>query len=698
MWYPVPSLRAVAVALAALLAAMAQAKEYCIGQLAISHQHADGTIGMWNMNYVGVYGLDTSVTLAPGESLRLTQLRWGDCTDHGGLLVHYVPLGETAGWNSPVISPYALASTTVVISQSGSYYIEQGGVDVFQAGVRIDVNAQPQPIPMGLAIKMPYPYNFRKDVLPADTCLSPCVSAYLAAGESVVMWAVYGGLVPTEGNALVRYAPEGDTVTFDSPSAVIPLAEDGSYSFSADGSYLLSVEGPSFITPAFAYVRVSHLPHPRVDMSMTIERADGTEEEVAYVQPYVDGSVPLSVELGPGDSLRIDHHFITEPCSSLRLHINRANDWSPAVYYGPLAIDTPSTAGGFRIGAPGNYYVRQVSGCVFPTSARWLHINPPTPQQSIVVSVRHSDGEEDELFSTNALVDPPPHLNTHLGPGDSIHVHVGLVEGWCNLPRFEVRRSAGSDEPGLSSPLMQYNGYGSFVNDLVFRGDGRFLLVFKAPGQNSCFESQYVFLDATFHTAKIHLLVSWLQQDGGLTELVYAVAGAAVPHATIELPPGDSLLANFITEFTTCTSIAFKGYRSTGSTVDTSDPVFIDVPMYGSGVRFRQTGLLLLTMEDSCGAISGSAVFNVSEALATGISGGTGADATFRYADGILWVRTDVDARLQVRNALGQVVRDTKVVGGLSAVAIPAEGTVQGVYFASLHGMGAGHTYRFIVN
>ena len=660
-------------------------------------RHADGAVEALNQGWYQSDWIDLSVTLTPGDSLVLNAVRWGsDCSGAGGLSVGYAQPGDTADWFSPNISPYQLHSIYVVVDQPGSYYVTPWDVD-WGFGVRLFVDAAVKPYSAGLAFAMPYPNAIVEHIVPGDTCRQPCISAYLLQGQSVLMWAESGGVVPPGGHALVRFAPEGDTVTFFSPVTVAPLAEDGSYSFSADGSYLLSVEDSSFTASTYAVVRVSHLPYPRLDMSLTIERADGTEEVIDYMQPNNPSSWSLDIELGTGDSLRVEHHAITEPCDSVRLHAYKSDDWTPAFFNDPLVLDTPSTANGVRLAQPGSYFLTHVSGCNVPTCQRRITINASIPQLDFVVSVNRSNGTEEELFRTHELVDPPPHLAANLGQGDSVRVYVDLITGWCSVPLFQIRESGDSGEATQNDPLSEYNGYYSF-HDLTFRNAGRHLIQLEQAYTNTCFEDQDVFLDVNLHTPEIDLLVDHIYTDGTSIGLAQAEPGQPATYTQVELLLGDSLLAKVIGQFGPCPGLMLKGYRSESYPVTTQDPVFLYSPVDSAGVMFRETGSLLLTVEDNCEAVTGSAILNVSEAFSTGISSGTVPNSNFGYAEGSLFIHTEWDARLQVRNAMGQLVLEMQMDHGTRSAAVSFQGEAPGMYIATLRGFNAVDSYKFIVN
>ncbi len=674
----------------------AGAKEVCLGGVTVELKHADGTLELLNWGWYQTVELyDTSITLSPGESIRLSGERWSSCSGPANLDVHFAALGDTANWTSPEIG---VGASTVELDQPGSYYALPSNVD-FGFGARIFIAAPPHPCLVGLAFTLPYPHNQLVIVPPGDTCMAPCVTAYLQPGQSVQLRPNCGGLVPPGGHAVVRYAPEGDTVTFDTPATLIPLDEGGSYAFSADGSYLLSVEDSTFFTPAYAFARVSHLPFPRVDMSLTIERLDGSTEEFAYINP--DHVPHLNVALDSGEVLRAEYHEITEPCGSVRLQVNRSDDWSPAGWWDTLLVDSLNPDAGIAIAEPGSYFLAEVTECGVQAAQARVTINAPDPQLDLVVSLRHGDGTETELFRTHALVFPPPHLEANLGPGDSVRVHVELIQGWCSMPLFQLRKSQGAGEASHLDPLSSYNGYSAF-RDLTFRNGGRHLIELNQAFQDACFEDQDVFLDVNVFTGPpppVHILfsVTRVPEFGPLEPVVMATSATPPTVVQVELATLDSLKVIPTFQGGYCTGTVLKGYRSGGDTATTLDPLFLDAPMMDSGVLFHATGILLLTVEDTCGAISAQALLHASEALSAGVSGGGQAGAQFQYADQLLRVHAEHGGLLVVRNTIGQVLQQVELAAGAGPVHVPVRRDARGLYIATLRGPAGLQVFRFVM-
>lgn len=675
---------------------LASAKELCLGGVTVELKHADGTLELLNLGwYQGVDPYDTSITLSPGESIRLSGVRFIDCSGPANLDVRFAPLGDTADWTSPEIG---LGASALEIDQPGSYYALPSNVD-YGFGALIFIDAPPHPYLVGLAFTMPYPNNLLEIVPPGDTCMAPCVTAYLQPGQSVQLRPNCGGLVPPGGHAVVRFAPEGDTVTFDTPATLIPLDENGSYAFSADGSYLLSVEDSTFITPAHAFVKVSHLPFPRVDMSLTIEHLDGSTEETVYINPNF--LLHFNVALDSGAVLRAKYHAITEPCDTVRLQVYRNDDWAPAGWWDMLLMDSLNPATGIAISEPGSYFLAEVTECGVQAAQARVTINAPDPQLDLVVSLRHGGGTETELFRTHELVFPPPHLEANLGPGDSVRVHVELIQGWCSLPLFQLRKSQGAGEASHLDPLSSYNGYTAF-RDLTFRNGGRHLIELNQAFQDACFEDQDVFLDVNVFTSPpppMHILfsVSMVPEFGPWEPVVMATAAAPPTVAQVELATLDSLKVIPTFQGGYCPGTVLKGYQSEGDTATTLDPLFLDVPMVGSGVQFRATGTLLLTVEDTCGAISAQALLHVSEAPTTGVSGRGQADAQFQYANQLLRVHAERGGLLVIHNTIGQVLQQVALAAGAAPAQVPVRPEARGLYIATLRGPSGLQVYRFVV-
>lgn len=684
-------LRVFGLLLLCLSTSLVEAK-WCIGSVTVSLKQANGTLVILSDVDPGNGDVqsDVVVSLAAGDTILLQQTTsGGGMCGQLGLSVRWAPLGDTANYLSPLINAYPF-STAVKIAQRGSFLVEQMGVD-FGLAVRLFIDAPQVPVPMGLLFTNWHSSSLGS-VASGDTCSGPCFTAYLTDGQFVRLQAISGGLAQEGGNVVVRFAADGDPLSFNSPATLVPMVGCEGYQFSTDGMYLLSVEGPMITGSAYAYVHVSHLPTPRVDMSLTIERADGSSEEVAYIQPGTNSSI-LPVDLGLGDTLRIDHYEITEPCEPVRLKINQGVGWGPTTGFDTLIVDTPSTSAGFRMVAPGSYRLRLESDCGIPTAGTRLTINAPTPQLDLVISLLRENGTEEELFRSHVPTDPIPHLEALVNWGDSVRVHYEEV-GYCGgYKHFSIHVNDGPEDATVADPYL-YGGI--YVPDISFVGDANYLIHLEGGG---CYTGQDVHLHVVHvELPELDLRLEQVHPDGTSPMVLYAVAGGPMAFGAIELAPEDSIKVRRIVQEYPCTGIVLKAYRSEGDTATTMDPLFLDQPIGFAGLTFRETGSLLFTLEDTCGAITASAHLSVSEALSTGITTTSENGFNAFYASDQLLVDTKTGGLLEVRNVAGQLVRKEQVVKGARHLAIPFSGQANGVYIATLRSASRVDVMRFVVH
>lgn len=671
---------------------VAQAKG-CDGTIAVSLKHADGTLVELLSPYWFVGDMpNITVSLSAGDTVLLCQYRSGfDCWGTGGLQVKGASFGDTANYLSPVVATYFTSSGTWVnIAQRGSFYIEQLGLE-FPFPIRLFIDAPLEPVASGMLFTKDY--TTLASVASGDTCSGPCFTVDLAAGQFVRMQPISEGLAQPGGNVVVRYAEEGEPLTFDSPADTLPMVGFEGYQFSAEGTYLLSVEGPMVSSSGYAFVHVGHLPW--VDMSLTIERADGTEEDVAYIQPNNYNS-NLNVDLGPGDSLRIDHHEITEPCSSVRLTVRKAAGWGPADHYSTLVVDTPSTASGVRMATPGSYFLEQMTDCGIPTSRTRLSINfPPTPQLDLVISVLQNGGTEEELVRSHGPTDPPFPLDIILDPGDSVRAHLEEA-GYCWFYIYlDIHVNDGPEDADLMDPYLYGQGA---TQDATFSASANYLVHVHGGYGSGCYPDHDVQLHVHYSPVpRIDLELDHVQADGTSLPLTYAEAGGPIVFADVELAADDSIRVSDIVQQAPCADVVLKGYRAVTDTATTMDPVFLNSALDPSGLAFRETGSLLLTLEDTCGAITASAHLTVSSDLSTGILARSENRFSARYGNGILLVDTETGGLLQIRNMAGQLMRQVNLAKGAKHHSIPLNGEAGGFYIATLQGPSRVDFIRFAV-
>jgi len=666
----------------------------CIGNLSISLQHANGTVTNLYWGF-GDYNstIDLAVTLLMGDTVLITHSSFGDCSMNGGMRVRRSMYPDTATAASPVIIGFTYGQIEVKIAQRGSYFLTSMEFDSFHTAMRLSIYTDEEAVPSPVALQFtkestaqtlyPESYPALAFVPATDTCSGPCTTAYLLDGQFVRMQALSNGMAQEGGNVIVRYAPDGETVDFGSPETIIPLVGSEGYQFSEDGIYLLSVEGPLFTATGYAYVRISHLPAPRVDMSLTIERADGTTEDLDFSQ------WDHNIDLGAGDSLRIDHHEITEPCSTVRLNTYVSPNWGPAYPQLELAYTvTPSTSAGIRMAAPGSYRLAHRTDCAVPITQNYLTINAPAPQRDLIVRLRHSNGEQEELYRSPAPILPAPEFEVQLHPGDSISL---LFEetGWCSSPwSASINRTDGSF-------LGEYIGSFGRDQEFIFSDTSRFRV--RLYG-GTCYYAQYIFLNLTRTLpAEIDLQVDQVLADGTSLPLTYAEAGGSIVFTDIALAADDSIKVSGVSDQELCNNLALKIYRAATDTASVLDPVFLDGPLLASGLNFREVGALLLTLEDTCGTVTASAHLTVSADISTGIAAQSQARFNARYFNDLLFVDTTTGGQLQVRNATGQLVREVALAGGTMLRAIPFTGEAGGVYLATLRGSSHVDVFRFAV-
>lgn len=663
----------------------------CVGTIYVYLVHPDGTqesVDTYQGPYLPYYA---SLNLADGDSVKFVQFRTSYCNSWGpgGLRIRATPLGDTATTTSPVINAGNFA-TTIKLAQPGSFLIENMGTD-YGLSVHVDIQATQVPHPIELLFTKSNAMNV--NVPAGETCSGPCETFYLQDGQSVRMQALFGGLVQLGGDAIVRYAPTGQEVSFNSQATILPMANYEGFEFATEGLYLLSVEGPLFTNTGYAFIQVSYLPPPRLDMSLTIEHADGSTEEVAYIQASNYPFNYNSIQLGPGDSLRIDHHEITEPCASVGLQLNTSPDWSYANYLDPLE-SIPSTSVGIKIAAQGSYYMRHFTDCGIPTAHTYLYINPPIHALDLVVMILHHDSAAEEIFRSNVPLTLPLHLGVTLEPGDSIRVY-SEETGYCGSSFLQIYKNEGPEDPEPFGPALTM-GYIN-IKDFTFSGNANYLI---RNNGGSCYDHQDLYLQIS--ALPIQYAAMTVHLDGANNtsqELIYASAteGAATVFNTVDLYPDDSLTVHSVLEQGACNEFVLKGYRSYSDTATMFDPLFLDTALYGVGFRFHEPGTMLLTLEDPCGVITGSAHLNVTTGSFNGIPVFSGSTFNALFANDLLLINTETSGLLQVRNTAGQLVHSEYVPQSTLRHPIPFSGEARGIYIATMTSPSQVDVARFVV-
>ncbi|MGV9013426.1 MAG: hypothetical protein ACOH13_12605 [Flavobacteriales bacterium] len=670
-----------------LSASTLQAKE-CVRRLVAYVTHADGTTTQLT-DWSGTLYLHENVTLASGDTLILTigLFDGGGWCQAVALNLTGSSLQDTATYASPLAAVNIPGQGVIKITQTGSYYAWISGADWGGVG-NLFVTGAPAPVAASLV------FTTGSAVLgvvaSGGTCADPCISKNLQQNQFVRMQPIFGNMVLPGGNAVVRHAPEGMPLDLNSPATVVPMSDFEGYSFSEDGVYLLSVEGPYITSSTFAYVHITNIPDPRLDMRLTIERADGSTEEVAYLQP--GGVSSQAVQLEAGDSLRVGHQAITTPCDSVRLHIKKSTTWGPPVHLDP-EVDTASTSAGIRMVAPGSYFLHHTSSCGVLATAAYLTINAPAPQLDLVVGVVNGEGMEDELFRNHVVLDPPPHLEANLVPGDSVRVHFE-GSGWCGLPNYiQIYRSSGAQDATVNDPAITW-GMG-YVNDISFVGNGNYLIKLRG---GICYPEQLVHLHDGFTPIPgIDLQVERLEGNGTAYPIAYAEASGPLAYAEVELGQEDSIRVRAIEQQGSCADLRLKGYLGIGDTATVSDPVFLDQAMDLSEYAFRQLGSLLLVLEDTCGVPTASVHISVSEPLFTAVVPVNGTGFNAWYADGTLNVDALSGGLLQIRNMAGQLLQEEELAPGAGHKTMQLKEQAGGMYLATLVGAVHVDVFRFMV-
>lgn len=674
-----------------MLGTQAFAKDACLGDVQVTLKSTDGTETVLHEGLGWSYmSWDTSVyinvSLGEGDTILLEAIKLpGPCMSyHLGLWIQGDLPGDTATFDSPVINlPYA-NNAYGKIFQPGSYLIQ--ATMEWSSKVHLFVSGEVKAVPVDL--------NFTKSwsqllstVASGDTCFTPCITAYLTT-TSVTMRPMVDHIFQPGGRALVRYAPEGDTVTFDTPATVVEMDGYGGYSFDADGLYLITVEDSLFINPGYAFVRVSHLPPPRVDMAVWVERADGTVDSVVYSQP---DQIPIkSVYLEPGDSLRIDHLAITEPCPSVRLEAYKNDDWSsPNASWSPLVMDTASSVDGVRVAEPGVYLFRVVPQCNVPGSKAQVSIYTPDHHVDLNLSVVRAGGTEEVIYDEPMPINPPMHLTAITGPGDSIRASYVTTE-WCGNPTMRIYRAVGTSSPENSTVIFS----SSDTTESTFSGAGRYLVKVSAAPCISGAHSVYVDLQ---EPPGIGLVFERVR--GTMPPDVLLTANAASPVAITDvfLAPEDSIRVLPLGLDEPCTGLSLHIHHSDADTVTAQDPLFLSSTFNNTGIVFRQTGRLLFLLEDSCQALTGTAILDVIYDLSTGLISSTGPASTFTYCPGLLTVHPATDGVLELRNSLGQLISSVELSGPGTTVVLPIPHGSHGMYLAVLRGSTQQESFRFVV-
>lgn len=661
----------------------------CNGSFMINLLKADGTV---SYVYWGSGGYSSTliipVTLLSGDTLLISHLQGGDCGGQTGIRVRRSAFPDTASSTSPVIFGFVEGQTNLKLTQQGSYYLTHMGTDNFLEFLRIAITADEEPVPFPVGLQFtkenasqyyfPESYPILAFVPELDTCSGPCATAYLLNGQFVRMQALSSGMAQEGGNVVVRYAPDGESLDFGTPATTIPLVGSEGYQFSEDGTYLLSVEGPLFTATGYAYIRISHLPTPRVDMSLTVERADGSTEGVTYALPNGSQLHP-NIELGLGDSLRIDHHEITEPCGSIRLVAYQSPNWGPAYSNPPVVSDTPSTTAGVRMASPGSYRLRHITDCGIPTSQAYLTINAPVPQLDLVVSVQRSDGTEDEVFRGDTITVPTPELEVEIQPGDTIQLHFEET-GWCGSSKyFRVYKNTEHE----SDPAFDYNlTWGMSPGSFSLTTSGEFLIRLNG---SACYATQDVRLHVTgVPIIGTDLRLEQLQQDGSAMPLVYVAAGDPMAFVPAYLSAGDSIYISGVPNGTLCDNIRLHVFRSDGDTATSFDSAIFNGYLPTTGLVVRETGTLLVRLLDLCGVVASSAHVTLSSDISTTVAPESRSTSSIRYVDRSLQIDSKSGGLLLVHNAAGQLIQETVLAKGRSHHSIPFKTGAFGIYVATV--------------
>ena len=293
--------------------------------------------------------------------------------------------------------------------------------------------------------------------------------------------------------------------------------------------------------------------------------------------------------------------------------------------------------------------LRHLSDCGTPTTYARVTINAPTPKLDLVISVRHGNGVEEELFRSHVPTDPPPHVEASLGLGDSVRVHYALT-GYCGFGQYiTIRTNNGPEDATDTDPLLT-SGVGS-AQDISFRGQARYLIRLYGAG---CYTPQEVYL---------HTTITYLHTPSSTCDWNKYIPMEHRPLCSTQ-SPGDQWPSGPLhwhrrirsrsvgsCRNYPCTGIVLKVYRSESDTATTMDPLFLDQPLEYArfdlprdriaavhiGGYLRRDHRLL-------------PILSVSEALSTGISTSSEAGFNAFYANDLLLVDTRTGGLLEVRN------------------------------------------------
>lgn len=672
----------------------------CLGTFSVALHHADGSASLlyWGSGgYNSTY--DLSIALQAGDTLRILRSQHGNCTGTGAARVRRSTYPDTANSTSTVIAEVS-DGTALSLAERGSFFFSHVGSENFFDHLRITISMELPPTPIAVGVQIsrvigtsgwfPQLNPSLVTLSASDTCLGPCLTVYLSSGQQVRATAFANGYAQEGGNAIVRFAPDDEPFDMGIPPSTIPLVGSEGFLFSQDGTYLISFEGPMFTTSGLGSIRVSHSTPPRVDMSLTIERADGTVELVAN-ENQNSNSILANISLGPGDSLRVDHHEITEPCTAVRLVAYESPNWGPIHNGGTQVLDTSSTLAGVRLATPGSYRLQHVTDCGVPTQMALVTINAPEPFRDLVLSLHRTDGSVHELFRSHEPQVPEAVLEVQLNTGDSISARIEQT-GWCYSPWYmSISRTSGPEELGS----LESSGNG--LEQVHWMSHDSWYRILLHGG--TCYSQQVVLLHVT-HTPVIgvDLQIERSISDGSTLAVAYAEAGGPTSFTQVVLAEDDSITVRAVSDFDLCADLALMIHHSQGDTTTLNDPYQLISPLPDSGITFREVGALLLTLEDSCGTITASAHLNVSTDISTGVVVPEKSRSIGFYINGHLHVRTEDGGQLQIRNAAGQLVYEAAIPRGIDQHSIPLHKEANGVYIATLYSASHVDVLRFVLD
>lgn len=390
-------LRSIGFFLLCLSTSLAEAKE-CTGSIFVLLKHADGS-------YVGVTADDEApyiqtwtMTLSAGDTIMFWQMVTGECWGIPyGIHVRGTALGDTADWTSPVVNA---AEGSGRIAQRGSYYVEQYGVD-WGSPIRLFIDAPQEPLPVGLLFTKPDNYDLSPFILGSiaagDTCGGPCFNAYLNDDQSVRMQPIHGGLAQAGGKVVVRYAADGDPISFDTPSDTVVMLGFEGYQFSTDGTYLLSVEGPFITATGFAYVHVSHGNIPYINVQVAKKGSDGMMYSLTTASAI--GPVAfVDLELALGDSIMFRYNLDQAPCTGIRLKAFRS-DGDTATTQDPLFLDHPLDVQWFKFRAFGALLLTLEDTCGAVTASAHVSVS-----EALATGITNASDAGFRVFHANDLL------------------------------------------------------------------------------------------------------------------------------------------------------------------------------------------------------------------------------------------------------------------------------------------------------